>query len=219
MPSSLSSTYSTLPPLSNSDHFAILLTVFPNPKLGALLFSIFPVAVYGYMTRPTSQGWMTFCLSVRIHFFLQISNPDQPSNPFFSNLLTLVFPLSSPLGPLSHLGSHTLVAKIKCRRQLDFKAKARSSTFFYSSYHALCNSITVSLCKVKSSYFHKLSISPPSKFWSFVNLLCTVSSLYLHDNNSPLTPTKPTTSIPFLLLLQHICPISEPNSSCLSLLS
>ena len=177
IPSTFHSNHSILPPVSSSDHNAILLSVslpfsFPRPykssrrriwlyhkadinSINSLLSSIPWNSV---LSSDLDSSWLTFK-----SIFLQVMKIYIPSK-----LL--------PLSPLPPWINRALISKIQLRQRLYLKAKSSSSPSLSRSYHSLRNSISSSLKKSKASFFHSLSYSSPSKFWSFVKSLRRSSS-------------------------------------------
>ena len=177
IPSTFTSNYLILPPLSSSDHNAILLSVFlpfslfrpfkPSRRriwlynkadLNAINTFLSSIPWNSVLTSDLDSSWLTFK-----SLFLQVMRICIPSK-----LL--------PHSPLPPWINRSLISKIRLRQRLFLKAKSSSSPTLIRSYRSLRNSISSSLKKSKASFFHSLSHSSPSKFWSFVKSLRRSSS-------------------------------------------
>ena len=93
-----------------------------------------------------------------------------------------------PCSPLPPWINRSLAAKMRSRQRLYRRAKSTCSPSLLASYRSLRNHISSSLKHSKASFFHSLSHSPPSKFWSFVKSLRKSTSciLTLSSNGSPI---------------------------------
>ena len=177
IPSTFTSNYLILPPLSSSDHNAILLSVFlpfsffrpykPSRRriwlynkadINAINTFLSSIPWNSVLTSDLDLSWLTFK-----SLFLQVMKICIPSK-----LL--------PHSPLPPWINRSLLSKIRLRQCLFLKAKSSSSPTLIRSYRSLHNSISSSLKKSKASFFRSLSHSSPSKFWSFVKSLRRSSS-------------------------------------------
>ena len=177
IPSTFTSNYLILPPLSSSDHNAILLSVFlpfsffrpykPSRRriwlynkadINAINTFLSSIPWNSVLTSDLDSSWLTFK-----SLFLQVMKICIPSK-----LL--------PHSPLPPWINRSLLSKIRLRQRLFLKAKSSSSPTLIRSYRSLRNSISSTLKKSKASFFRSLSHSSPSKFWSFVKSLRRSSS-------------------------------------------
>ena len=184
LPSTFSSNYAILPPVSSSDHNSILLSVSPpssfhhSPKptrRRVWLYSQADLSKINNLLSSTSLDLSSdidaFWLSFKSHF-LKIMHTCIPSK-----LL--------PDSPLPPWINRSLAAKMRTRQRLYRRAISTRSPSHLSSYRSLRNHITSSL---KHSFFHSLSHAAPSKFWSFVKSLrkSTTSIPTLSSDGTPI---------------------------------
>ena len=177
IPSTFTSNYLILPPLSSSDHNAILLSVFlpfslfrpykPSRRriwlynkadINAINTFLSCIPWNSVLTSDLDSSWLTFK-----SLFLQVMRICIPSK---------LLPHSS----LPPWINRSLISKIRLCQRLFLKAKSSSSPTLIRSYLSLRNSISSSLKKSKALFFRSLSHSSPSKFWSFVKSLRRSSS-------------------------------------------
>ena len=192
VPSSFSSySCNVLPPISNSDHHSILLslpltaTSSPAPSspstsrrvwlyhradtltMNKLLWSTHWTSILS--TTDVNHSWQVFK-----HIFLKVMHLTIPSQ--------IVSPsLHPPWIPRS------LLSCFKRRNLLYKRAKSTNSPHDWSIYRSFRNSTLTRLCSLKFKFFHSLSSPPtPRHFWSSVKKLRkkATSILPLFDNNS-----------------------------------
>ena len=177
IPSTFTSNYLILPPLSCSDHNAILLSVFlpfslfrpykPSRRriwlynkadINAINTILSSIPWNSVLTSDLDSSWLTF-------------------KSVFQQVMRICIPSKLlPHSPLPPWINRSLISKIRLRQRLFLKAKSSSSPTLIRSYCSLRNSISSSLKKSKASFFRSLSHSSLSKFWSFVKSLRRSSS-------------------------------------------
>ena len=150
IPSTFTSNYLILPPLSSSDHNAILLCIssifsfsplqtlppshlaLQQADINAINTFLSSIPWNSVLTSDLDSSWLTFK-----SLFLQVMRICIPSK-----LL--------PHSPLPPWINRSLISKIRLRQRLFLKAKSSSSPTLIRSYRSLRNSISSSLKKSKA---------------------------------------------------------------------